>query len=185
MLPVAAWAEQSASITTDSETQVKETVLDWFSSIAGGEVLDNQHFVFMTFSAIVYAQEGYVDTSQPLTQEASERLLNAPPFFGALLYLHREKFAGDWKLQIRIFDDEIATVKATNGHSSFKLMLVKSLNEQWGIDMDNSSYNSTRFPVLFGYTHGSPQPYLDNVPVELPESELRKVRAVIATQTKK
>ncbi len=190
MTPHVTKAEATAPLTISDTETLKNQLSNLFSAIARGEILSNHHFVLMSFSAVVYAQEGYLDESRPLTEDSYKQLLASPPLFGALLHLHRDKFAGNWSFQIREFEEELVFVKATNGSNTINLLLsqgfdVKSQAPAWLIEIDRCSYNGTAFPAMFGYTYGNPKPYLENVPVELPESVLKKVRAAIAAEAHK
>lgn len=190
MTPHVTQAEETPLTAIKDTETLKNQLCNLFSAISHGEILSNHHFALMSFSAVVYAQEGYLDQSRPLTEDSYKRLLDSPPLFGALLHLHRAKFAGKWSFQISIFEDELAFIKATNGRDTINLELsrgvdVKNNAPAWLIDIDRCSYNGTAFPAMFGYTYGNPQPYLENVPVELPESVLKKVRAAIAAEAHK
>lgn len=190
MTPHVTEAEETPPLTISDTETLKNQLSNLFSAIAHGEILSNHHFVLMSFSAVVYAQEGYLDESRPLTEDSYKQLLASPPLFGALLHLHRDKFAGNWSFQIRIFEGELAFVKATNGRDTINLELSRGMDMNnnapaWLMDIDRCSYNGTAFPAMFGYTYGNPQSYLENVPVELPESVLKKVRAAIAAEAHK
>ena len=190
MTPHVTKAEETAPLAISDTETLKNQLSNLFSAIAHGEILSNHHFALMSFSAVVYAQEGYLDQSRPLTEDSYKRLLDSPPLFGALLHLHRAKFAGNWSFQIREFEEELVFVKATNGRNTINLLLsqgfdVESQAPAWLIEIDRCSYNGTAFPTMFGYTYGNPQPYLENVPVELQESVLKKVRAAIAAEAHK
>ena len=185
MTPHVAKAEKITPIAIKDTETLKNQLSNLFSEISRGAILSNRHFVLMSCSAVVYAQEGYLDVSRPLTEDSYKRLLDSPPLFGALLHLHRDKFAGNWSFQIRIFEGELAFVKATNGSNSINLLLsqgfdLESQAPAWLIEIDRCTYNGTAFPAMFGYTYGEPQPYSESVPKELPESVLKEVRAVIA-----
>ena len=185
MTPHVAKAEEITPIAMKDTETLKNQLSNLFSEISRGAILSNRHFVLMSCSAVVYAQEGYLDVSRPFTEDSYKRLLDSPPLFGALLHLHRDKFAGNWSFQIRIFEGELAFVKATNGSNTINLLLsqgfdLESQAPAWLIEIDSGTYNGTAFPAMFGYTYGEPQPYSESVPKELPESVLKKVRAVIA-----
>ena len=185
MTPHIAKAEELPPIAIKDTETLKNQLSNLFSEISRGAILSNRHFVLMSCSAVVYAQEGYLDVSRPFTEDSYKRLLDSPPLFGALLHLHRDKFAGNWSFQIRIFERELAFVKATNGSSTINLLLsqgfdLESQAPAWLIEIDRCTYNGTAFPAMFGYTYDEPQPYSESVPKELPESVLKKVRAVIA-----
>ena len=190
MTPHVAKAEEITPIAIKDTETLKNQLSNLFSEISRGAILSNRHFVLMSCSAVVYAQEGYLDVSRPLTEDSYKQLLASPPLFGALLHLHRDKFAGNWSFQIREFEEELAFVKATNGSNTINLLLsqgfdVESQAPAWLIEIDRCSYNGTAFPAMFGYTYGEPQPYSESVPKELPESVLKKVRAAIAAEAHK
>ena len=188
MTPHVAKADELPPMSIKDTESLKNQLRDLFSAISRGEILSNHHFVLMSRSAVVYAQEGYLDVSCPFTEDSYKHLMSSPPLFGALLYLHRDKFAGNWSFQIRIFEGELAFVKATNGRNTIDLLLsqgfdLESNSPAWMIEMDRCSYNGTAFPALLGYIYG--ESFSESVPKELPESVLKKVRAVIAAGANK
>lgn len=187
---VMAQEDRTPPMAIRDEAALKAGMGELFSAIAGGKILGNQHFVLMAAAARVYAQEGYLDTTRPITKKSYKRLVDSPPLFGAMLYLHRDMFAGDWDFQIRIFEGELAYVTATNGDNALKLLLsrgmdIQSMTPAWLIEIDSCSYNGKSFPWLFGYVHGTLQAHREDVPQGLPQTELRKIREVISSQQAK
>lgn len=151
------------------------------TAVAAGEIIDNSNFEIFSYAGIVYAQTGYLDTSRPLTPERYVQVIEGPSLFGALFYLHRSYFVGDWRYEIKFSESgEFVTVVGRDQERWFELALCRNFaNTQYVIDIDRCKYNGVWLVKVFGYECKEDISSDRPIPVRLSQEMLLKVKRVL------
>ena len=162
---------------------IEKHVSGLVNAIASGKIIENCNFELFSSSGVIYSQAGYLDTTQPLTQERYTHLMQSPPLFGALLYIHRSYFAGEWVFNVDYAKtSEYVTVVGRNQENSVEIVLCKTYCSipEYVIDIDKCRYNGTLFPVLLGFECKATNNPEQLIPIRLPDDKLTEVIKVIS-----
>lgn len=151
------------------------------TAVAAGEIIDNSNFEIFSCAGVVYSQTGLLDTSQPLTPERYAQLIEGPSLFGALFYIHRSYFVGNWRYEIKFSNSgEFVTVVGRDQERWFELVLCRNLvNNQYVIDIDRSKYNGAYLTKIFGYECKEDISTEHPIPTRLSQEMMLNVKRVL------
>ncbi len=151
------------------------------TAVAAGEIIDNSNFELFSCAGVVYSQTGLMDTSRPLTPERYAQLIEGPSLFGALFYIHRSYFVGDWRYEIKFSNSgEFVTVVGRDQERWFEFVLCRNFaNNQYVIDIDRSKYNGVYLVKVFGYECEEDISTEHPIPVRLSQKVMLKVKRVL------
>ena len=170
-----------------SKAQTEKEMLENYvngivASVAAGEIVDNSNFEIFSFTGgVLYSKAGYLDVSQPLTPARYAQLMKSPSLFGALFYLHRSCFVGNWQYDIQFScSGEFVSVVGRDQERCLEIVLCRNHDEsQYIIDVDRCKYNGVYLAKIFGYECKENDSGERPVPVSLPQDVILKVKKVL------